>query len=123
MSPSNVEIARCGFEAVMRGDFDAIGELLDPQVKWHGGDPSAEGACGNREEALAFMRRARSRNPIGELVDVIDAGDRVVVVIRPARSAELRANLTTFRDGKVIEMVAYATPEDALAAAGAPTAR
>lgn len=39
-------------------------------------------------------------------------------MIRPARDAELRANLTTFRDGKVIEMVAYANPEDALTAAG-----
>jgi ketosteroid isomerase-like protein len=123
MSQSNVEIARRGFEAVMRGDLDAIGELLDPEVKWHGGDPSAEGACGNREEALAFMSSARSRNPMGELVDVIDAGDRVVALIRPARDAELRANLTTFRDGKVIEMIAYANPEDALTAAGIPTVR
>jgi ketosteroid isomerase-like protein len=39
-----VEIARRGFEAVMRGDLDVIGELLDPEVKWHGGDPSAKGA-------------------------------------------------------------------------------
>ena len=104
----------------MSGDLEAIGELLDPEVKWHGGDPSAEGACGNREQALAFMRRVRSRNPMGELVDVIDAGDQVVVVMRPANGAELRANLTTFRDGKVIEMVAYETPEDALTAAGMP---
>jgi ketosteroid isomerase-like protein len=110
MPQSNVEVARRGFEAVMCGDLDAIGELLDPEVKWHGGDSSAEGACRNREEALAFMRRARSRNPMGELVDVIDAGDRVVVVIRPARGAELRANLTTFRDGKVIEIVATRPP-------------
>jgi ketosteroid isomerase-like protein len=108
---------------VMHGDLDAIGELLDPEVRWHGGDPSAEGACGNRDEALAFMRRARSRNSIGELVDVIDAGDRVVVLIRPVGDAELRANLTTFRDGKVIEMVAYPNPEDAMTAAGLPTVR
>ena len=32
--------------------------------------------------------------------------------------AALSANLTTFRDGKVVEMVHYANPEDALAAAG-----
>lgn len=71
---------------------------------------------------LVFMRRVRSRNPMGELVDVVDAGDPVVV-IRPHDLAELRANLTTFRDGKVIEMVAYETPEDALTAAGVPTPR
>ena len=39
MSESNVELARGGYEAIMRGDLDAIGELLDPDVKWHGGDP------------------------------------------------------------------------------------
>ena len=107
----------------MRGDLDAIGELLDPDVKWHGGDPSAEGACRNRQQALEFMRRARSRNPMGELVDVIDAGEQVVVVIRPASGAELTANLTTFRDGKVIEMVSYESPEDALTAAGVSSSR
>ncbi len=32
--------------------------------------------------------------------------------------AALSGNLTTFRDGKVIEMVHYPNPEDALAAAG-----
>ena len=31
---------------------------------------------------------------------------------------ELVANLTTFRDGKVIEMVHYPNPDDARAAAG-----
>lgn len=124
-SESNVDIARRGFDAVMRGDLDAIGELLAPDVKWHGGDPSAEGACRNREEALAFMRRARRRGSIGKLVDVVDAGDRVVVIVAPAsqrgEQAELRANLTTFRMGKVVEMVAYQTPEEALAAAGVAT--
>lgn len=122
MPESNEAIARHGFEAVMRGDLDAVADLLDSDVKWHGGDPSAKSACHNREQALAFMQRARSRNPMGELVEVIGAGERVVVVIRPARDAQLRANLTTFRNGKVVEMVAYASPEDALAAAGLPIA-
>ena len=105
----------------MLGDLDAIGDLLDPNVKWHGGDPSASGACGNRDEALAFMDRAMRRGAVGELVDVIDAGEQVVVVMRPVspdgEEAELRANLTTFRNGKVVEMVAYESPRDALAAA------
>ncbi|HEY6397612.1 MAG TPA: hypothetical protein VIX82_09185 [Solirubrobacteraceae bacterium] len=41
-----------------------------------------------------------------------------MIVIRPP-DAELRANLTTFRDGKVTEMVAFESPEAALAAATA----
>jgi ketosteroid isomerase-like protein len=123
MDDSNVELARRGFAAALRGDLDAIGELLDPQVKWHGGDPTAAGSCQNRDQALMFMRGSELlRAGRVELVDVIGAGDKVVVVLRPrsdgAEPAAPVANLTTFRNGKVIEMVHYADPDDARAAAG-----
>lgn len=68
MTESNVEIARRGYEAALRGDLDTIREFLDADVKWHGGDPSAPGACHNREQALEFMRQARVRRRVGELV-------------------------------------------------------
>jgi ketosteroid isomerase-like protein len=123
MSMSNVELARWGYEAVARGDLEAIREFLDPDVKWHGGDPTAIGSCQNRDQALQFMRQASSRirNGTRELVDVIDAGDKVVVLIRSVDEngePELVANVTTFCDGKAIEMVHYADPDDAFAAAG-----
>jgi ketosteroid isomerase-like protein len=122
VTETNVELARRGYEAALRGDLDTIREFLDPDVKWHGGDRSAPGACHNREQALEFMREARSRGGVGELVDVVDAGEQVVVIMRPpphqGEPAEMIANLTTFRDGKVREMVHYANPDDALAAAG-----
>jgi len=122
VSETNVQLARRGYEAALRGDLETIREFLDPEVKWHGGDLSAPGACHNREQALDFMCQARSRRGVGELVDVVDAGDRVVVMMRPpsleGEPAALSANLTTFRDGKVIEMVHYPSPEEALAAAG-----
>ncbi len=111
---------------MLRGDIDAVRQFLDPDVTWHGGDPTDAGACHNRDEALAFMRRAQSRRPLGELVDVIDAGDKVVVIMRSAADgggpADLNANLTTFRDGKAIEMVHYPDPAQALAAAGVSSA-
>ena len=121
MAETNVETARRGFEAALRGDLDAIGELLDPDVKWHGGDPSAPGACRNRDEALAFMRQSEViRSGRFELVDVVGVGDRVAVIMRPPRDgdepAPLVANVTTFRDGKVVEMVHYPNADDALAA-------
>jgi len=51
-------------------------------------------------------------------VDVVDAGsDRVVVVLQPAGGPR-RANVTTFRDDRVVEIVAYESPGQALAAAG-----
>lgn len=118
---SNADLARSGYEAARRGDLDVIADLLDPDVKWHGGDPSWEGACHNRDQALDVMRRAGGRG-IGELVEVIEAGDKVVVIMRPVRdeddeSTGLVANLTTFRDGKVVEMVHYPDPDEAKAAA------
>ena len=124
MAETNAGLARRGFEAALRGDLDTIAALLAPDVRWHGGDPGAPGACRNRDEALAFMRRSEAiRGGRVELVDVVAAGDRVVVVMRPpsggAEPAPLVANLTTFRDGKVVEIVHYPIAEDALAAAGA----
>jgi ketosteroid isomerase-like protein len=122
MAETNVEIARRGYEAALRGHLSALREFLDPDVKWHGGDLSAPGACHNREQALEFMRQARRRRGIGELVDIVGAGDKVVVIMRPApgrgEPAALSANLTTMRDGKAIEMVRYPDPADALTAAG-----
>ena len=122
MTESNVDLARRGFDAALRGDLDAIRELLDPHVKWHGGDPTASGSCQNRDQALAFMRQSDVATGRFELVDVVGAGDKVVVILRatprgqePGRPV---ANLTTFRDGKVVEMVHYPDPDDALAAAG-----
>jgi len=122
MAESNVELARRGFDAALHGDLDAIAELLDPEVKWHGGDPSA--GCLDREQALGFMRQSELiRSGRVELVDVVGAGDKVVVIMRPPSSGDAPApavaNLATFRDGRVVEMVHYPSPEDALAAAGA----
>ena len=122
MTETNVELARRGFESAIQGDLDAIRSLLDADVKWHGGDPSAPGACRNRDQAREFMGRARSVRGAIELVDVFGAGDKVVVIMRPhaadGQQAELRANLATFRHGKVVEMVHFPSAEDALAAAG-----
>jgi ketosteroid isomerase-like protein len=119
MSQELVDLARRGYDAVRSGDVESIREFLDPDVKWHGGDP-ADG-CQNRRQALHWMQTARERGPIGELVELIDAGDKVVVIMRRTGEdgqPELIANLTTFRDGKAIEMVHYPNPDDARAAAG-----
>ncbi len=123
MAETNAELVRRGYDGVARGDFEAIAALLAPDVRWHGGEPSSPDACHNRDQALSVMRRAREAGGIGELVDVIEADEsRVVVLIHPPRDGdETRravANLTTFRDGLVVEMVHYADPDDALAAAG-----
>ena len=117
-----MELARRGYEAALRGDLDVVREFLDPAVKWHGGDPSDPTACHNREQALAAMRQAFTGQGIGELIEVLGTGEKVVIIIRPpsedGEQAPPIANLSTFRDGRAVEMVHYADPEDALAAAG-----
>ena len=121
MSQELVELARRGYEAARRGDLDTLREFLAPDVKWHGGDPTAEYACHNREQALDWMQRAGRSGPMGELVEVLDGGDKVVVIMRRTGDSgepELIANLTTFREGKAVEMVHYADPERARTAAG-----
>jgi ketosteroid isomerase-like protein len=120
MSAANVELARKGYEAITHGDLDAVRDLFDPDVKWHGGDPTAEGACQNRDQALKFIRAGIALGRMAQLVDVVDAGDRVVVIVKPPKGP-LRANVTTFRDGKVVEMVAHESPEAAMTAAGLPS--
>jgi ketosteroid isomerase-like protein len=122
MPETNAEMARRGFEAALRGDVDAIAALLDPDVKWHGGDPTGPGACRNREQAIGFMRRSDViRAGRVELVDVVDAGDdKVVVIMRPPSGPPV-ANVTTFRNGKVVEIVHYPNPDDALADAAGGT--
>ena len=124
MSDSNVELARRGYTAALNGDLDTLAGLLDPEVKWHGGDPAAEGACQNRQQALRFMAHAAETGRIGELIEVSEAGDKVLVIMRPRTEAgtppRLTANITTFRDGRVVEMVHYADPDDARAALSPP---
>lgn len=119
---SNTELARRGWEAAARGEYDLISSLLDPDVKWHGGDPTAEGSCQNRSQALHWMQRARAGSPLPDLVDVKEAGDKVVLVLRPrvteGEESRLTANVTTFRDGKVVEMVHFDRAEDALHTVG-----
>ncbi len=134
MSESNAEVARRGWEAAARGDFGVIESLLADDVKWHAGDPTAAGTCQNRSQALHWMQRARAREPLPELVDVREAGDRVVLILRPRPTGPpaagatdasdedagglLTANVTTFRDGKVVEMVHYPDAADALRTLG-----
>lgn len=120
MSAELVEMARRGYEAVRRGDLDTMREMLDPDVKWYGAGASPDSGCQNRKQTLAWMSRP-ARGPIGEMVDVIDAGERVVVIMQRTGEdgqPELVANLTTFRDGRVIEMVHYPDPDEARRAAG-----
>jgi ketosteroid isomerase-like protein len=117
VTESNAQRARRGFDAALRGDRAELQELLDPDVRWHGGGPQA--GCQNRREALDRIDYARRHRT--QLAEVIEAGDTVVLVLRrPAGNGkpdELVANVATFRGGRTAEMVHCDDVEAALAAA------
>lgn len=122
MAAGDLELLRRGWDAVARGDLEAVAE----EVRWYGaGGREEPGGCHSRGEALAFIRRALADGVTSELVDVRDAGGCVVAILQthaPAEWGEARGphgEIVTVRDGKVVEMVVYPTVDEALAAAKA----
>jgi ketosteroid isomerase-like protein len=121
MPGSNVELIQQGYDALRRGDFAALAELLDPQVEWKAVEPGPWD-CEDRQQVLASLND-RDEDP-GELQEIIDLGDRLIVVWRPRDGAEPPrepgpyALLITVRGSKIVAMRDFATPQDALEAAG-----
>jgi ketosteroid isomerase-like protein len=125
MAASDIELLRRAWAAFARGDLDGATEALDPQVRWYGAeDPDAETSCRNRDDALAFIRRALADGVTAEPLDFRDAGDRIVAILQThtppewGRQPEPHGELVTVRDGRVTEMVVYPTVDEALVAAG-----
>ena len=130
MTASDVELVRSAWEAFARGDLAAATAVLAPDVRWYGADdPGNEGGCHSRDEALAFIERSLADGITATLLDLHDAGDRLVAVIEAhtprewQQPTDLHGEVVTVRDGKVTEMVVYATVEEALAAVGLAASR
>jgi ketosteroid isomerase-like protein len=126
MAAGDLELLRRAWDAFACGDLEAVAEILHPDVRWYGaGERDEPGGCHNRGEALAFIRGALDDGVTSELLDLREAGDRVVVILRthaPVEWGEARGphgEIVTVRDGKVVEMVVYPTVDEALAAARA----
>jgi len=125
MAAADVELLRRAWAAFARGDVKTAAEALDPQVRWYGSDAEApDDGCHNREEALAFIRRALDDGVTAEAIDFRDAGDRVVVVLQThqppgwGERPEPHGEVVTVRNGRVVEMVVHPNVVEALAAAG-----
>jgi ketosteroid isomerase-like protein len=127
MSNQDLELVRGAWAAFAAGDLDAATAALDPQVRWYAADePDADGTCHNRVDARAFLRRARADGVSAQLLELREVGDRIVSIIQthvPADWGEQpppHGEVVTVRDGKIVEMVVYATVNEALQAALAP---
>ena len=125
MALTGTALVRRAWEAFARGDVDAAVAALDPQVRWHGaGDPGSEGACHDRQDAEAFMRGLLADGVTAELLEVHEAGDRIVALVQKRQPAgeddqpPPHGELITVRDGRITEILSYPTLEEARAAAG-----
>ena len=131
MSQEDVDAVRCGFEGFNRGDIEAVLEMCDPLIEWL---PPAElpgvsvyhGHQGVREAAQDM------RDVFGALraepEEIVDAGDRVVVLFcwrGQGRGSGVSLDLVgeqaavfTMRNTKAIRAQWYIDRSDALKAAG-----
>ncbi len=131
MSQENVEIVRRTVEAILRGEWEQAAQLLDPDAEGHGTVGGlSEGTVVRgvtqfrqsfeQEDAEAWDERRL------EAEEFMDAGDRVVVLVREFRrgrgsGVELQADTAVVfevRDGRVVRIQGYMDRAEALEAAG-----
>jgi ketosteroid isomerase-like protein len=131
VSQENVEIVRRTVDAILRGKWEEAAQLLDPHAEGHGTVGGlSEGTVVRgvtqfrqsfeQEDAEAWDERRL------EAEEFIDAGDRVVVLVREFRrgrgsGVELETDTAVVfevRDGRVVRIQGYMDRAEALKAAG-----
>jgi uncharacterized protein len=131
MPESNVDRLRVGYEALSRGDYEAVRQLLDPDILLSD-RPEAPDARSYRGYA-GMLETLRDTSDSFEDFRLdpqrfFERDDKIVVVLsmtgRGRTSGvpvkERIAHLWTLRDGLAIELRAFTDPADALEAAGLP---
>ena len=124
---SNIEIVFSDWLDAMRcGDLARMEAVLAPDVEHRGIVP--EWVCANREQVLENVRGRAGRVPAVEALELVSAGDHVVMSVRapdvgpspddgPPRGQA--CIVFTLRNGLIVRMQDYVHRADALAAAGA----
>jgi ketosteroid isomerase-like protein len=130
LSPqSNIEIIFADWlDALRRGDVETMAGRLAPDIVHQGIEP--EWICRNRQEVIDMVGRRAGRVPPVEALELIAAGDHVVMSVRGTgigppvddNGEELRGQATivfTLSSGKIVRMQDYAHRAEALEAVGA----
>jgi ketosteroid isomerase-like protein len=120
MSEEAMGLAREGFGAWQRGDFDTIEAMLDPAVEWRAFGPR-DWDCHGRDEVMSVIRERYEQGFAAGNLEFVDGGeDRVIVVAHPREIGgddwpEETATVLTFRERKVTRMQDHPTRDEALA--------
>jgi ketosteroid isomerase-like protein len=131
MSPHNVEIVRRVSDAFAAGDLDTVIALVSPEIEWDFShvDTWLEEQVYHGYDGIAefFSKWLGEWDDYRfEVEDIIDAGDRVVAIVRDegrGKSSGIKlerrhAEVWTVHDGKVIRIEPYDHKSEALAAVG-----
>jgi ketosteroid isomerase-like protein len=126
---SNIEIIFADWlDAMRRGDLETMASRLAPDVVHQGVKP--DWICHNRQEVIDMVGQRVGRVPPVEAIELVAAGDHVVMTVRGAGVGppvdddedEARGQVTvvyTLADGKIVRMHDYLNRAEALKAAGA----
>jgi ketosteroid isomerase-like protein len=130
MSQENVEIVADTIAAFNRGDLDAGSDFWTDDLDYRvaQGAPDDPGPIRGKEAMRTYVEDWLDTfdDFRGEVIELIDAGDDVIVVMRIGGRAKLSgvetdltfAAIYTIRDGKIARGREYWTREQALEAAG-----
>jgi len=128
MSQENVEMVRCVYDAFNREDWDAAFRDADPDFEATFQRGPNAGTHRGRENLQARLLDARAAFDawLAEPVELLESGEQVVVIVknrlRPKGSSgeiEFRnGHIWTIRDGTILSLLGYPSPDDALEAAG-----
>jgi ketosteroid isomerase-like protein len=130
VSRDDVELVRRAYEAYSRGDLAAAASAYSEDTVWDVSRfrPDVEAHSGQEELAknIGSWRETWSEHSFS-LEQAVDAGDRVVAVIKESGRGKASGapvtirygQLIRVRDGKIVETVVFSNPKDAFAAAGA----
>jgi ketosteroid isomerase-like protein len=129
---SNIEIIFADWlDAMRRGDLDTMASRLAPDVVHQGVKPGW--ICHNRQEVIDMVGQRVGRVPPVEAIELIAAGDHVVMSVRgvgigppvddDADQGRGQATIVyTLVDGKIVRMHDYLHRAQALEAVGATVA-
>lgn len=134
MSLESVEVVVRGYRAFIDGDFEAIAELIDPDIEWYPLDDGPLSAVDQDDVLGVVVERYREQYRV-ELERCVGAGDQVVVGFRASRemkdpdddrplqsrrkfSVERYSAVVTIRNGRVVRVHDYPHLDAAFEAAG-----
>jgi ketosteroid isomerase-like protein len=125
VAPGNDELVRSSFDAFLRGDWNALAQVMDPGVKWLWYEPG-DWDCHDRRKVLATLFERQREGVVTGLNAVVAVGERVFVEVTGPRLEQeglpdgQACMVVTVRDGRIVLLQDYPNRAAALTGAGLP---